>query len=236
MSKTSARDKTGNEPLIRASDVVKDYHDGERVLHVLRGANLTVGRGEIVAIVGQSGSGKSTLLHLLGALDRPTKGRIEIEGEDLAQLGGSVLNRLRLEKIGFVFQFHHLLPGLRAWENVAMPAMVARRPKAESKTSAIALLEMVGMSERLNHRPAKLSGGEQQRVALARALMNDPHLILADEPTGNLDEEMSRQVIDLLWKVTRERKRSLVIVTHEAFIAEKADRVLRLHEGHLRPA
>ncbi|MBN1866263.1 ABC transporter ATP-binding protein [Candidatus Sumerlaeota bacterium] len=235
MSKAGSKDR-GNGAAIRVSGVTKDYHDGERVLHVLRGADLTVQRGEIVAIVGQSGSGKSTLLHLLGALDRPTKGRIEIEGEDLAALGGPALDRLRLEKIGFVFQFHHLMPGLKAWENVAMPALVARRSDTGSKAAAIDLLESVGMGERLNHRPAKLSGGEQQRVALARALMNDPHLILADEPTGNLDEEMSRQVIDLLWNVTREHGRSLVIVTHETFIAEKADRVLRLHEGRLRPA
>ena len=211
-----------SEPVIRTTGLTKDYHDGQRTLRVLRGVDLALDAGEIVAIVGVSGSGKSTLLNLLSGLDRPTEGSIHLEGEDLAAMSAPRVDRLRRDRFGLIFQFHHLLPELRAWENVAMPALIARRPRAEGRRRATELLERVGLADRANHLPGKLSGGEQQRVALARALTNDPAVILADEPTGNLDEAMAAQAIDLLWDVVREGGR--------------ADRVLRLHDGRLAPA
>jgi lipoprotein-releasing system ATP-binding protein len=222
-----------SDPLIQVQGLAKSFHDGERELHILHGLNFRLDVGEVVAIMGPSGSGKSTLLNLLAALDRPTKGSIHVDGNDLTKANSSVLNRIRLEKIGLVFQFHHLLQEYRAWENVAMPAFIAGGSRAASRERAIELLGRVGLADRVEHVPTKLSGGEQQRVALARALMNDPPIVLADEPTGNLDEKTGRRVADLLWDVTREGKRSLLIVTHENGIAERADRVLRLHEGRL---
>lgn len=222
-----------SKDLLRVENLVKTYHDGERELRVLRGVDCAFSRGEAVAIVGQSGSGKSTLLNLIGALDRPTSGKIVLEGEDIATLSMPKLNQLRRERIGFIFQFHHLLPEFRAWENVCVPAWIAGVSPSKAKQKASELLERVGLSERLNHIPSKLSGGEQQRVALARALMNDPAILLADEPTGNLDAETSKQVIDLLWESTRDRDRLLIIVTHERSIADHADRTLTLKEGKL---
>jgi lipoprotein-releasing system ATP-binding protein len=215
-------------------DVKKSYHDGNRELEVLRGVSCSLAPGEVVAIVGASGSGKSTLLNLMGALDHPNSGKILLDGQNLAELPSAKLNAIRRERIGFIFQFHHLLPELRAWENVATPGRLAGRPRAETHKRAMELLEKVGLGDRVHHTPGKLSGGEQQRVALARALMNDPTVILADEPTGNLDPAMGRQVIELLWEMTKKRDRSLVIVTHEKTIADQADRVLRLVEGRLR--
>jgi lipoprotein-releasing system ATP-binding protein len=232
MSKPSTKDGRSC-PLIQARDLAKDYHDGDLTLRVLRGLDFSLTEGEAVAITGQSGSGKSTLLNLLGALDRPTKGAILFNGHDVAAMSGRALNRFRRDSIGLVFQFHHLMPELRAWENVAMPALLARQRPAEAERRARDLLERVGLGDRANHLPAKLSGGEQQRVAIARALLNDPAVILADEPTGNLDVEIGGQVIELLWAMTRNRGKSLVIVTHEQPIAAKADRVLRLENGKL---
>jgi lipoprotein-releasing system ATP-binding protein len=219
--------------LLRVENLIKTYHDGERELQVLRGVDCAFHRGEAVAIVGQSGSGKSTLLNLIGALDRPTSGKIVLENEDLSTLSMPRLNHIRRERLGFIFQFHHLLPEFRAWENVAVPAWIANVSPAEAKKKAMEMLERVGLLERANHIPSKLSGGEQQRVSLARALMNNPDIILADEPTGNLDVETSKQVIDILWQATRDRNRLLIIVTHEPSIAAHADRTMTLREGKL---
>lgn len=224
-----------SEALIQVENLHKVYHDGERELEVLRGIDATFAPGEVTAIVGSSGSGKSTFLNLIGALDRPSEGRILFQGKDLANLGGSILNRIRRRNIGFIFQFHHLLPELTALENVMLPAQVDRQSREAAEKRARDLLGKAGLAERTRHIPSKLSGGEQQRVALARALMNDPELVLADEPTGNLDAEMGKQVIDLLWAMTRERGKTLLIVTHEPEIAALADRTLRLKEGRLLP-
>ena len=222
--------------LLEARDLVKDYHDGERTLRVLRGLDFALRPGETVAIMGQSGSGKSTLLNLLCMLDRPTDGSIRLDGDELVEMPSWRLNQVRLHRIGLVFQFHHLLHEFRAWENVAMPAFVARQPRAAAKRRAYELLDQVGLADRANHIPSKLSGGEQQRVALARSLMNDPAVVLADEPTGNLDVRTGEKVVELLWDETKSQGRSLVIVTHEKSIADNADRILRLEDGKLHTA
>lgn len=221
--------------LLKVEDVSKSYHDGERELKVLRGANLTVGRGEAVAVVGMSGSGKSTLLHLLGGLDVPDKGRILFEGQPLNTHSPAKLDSFRNRSIGYVFQFHHLLPEFTALENVILPALIAGRARAEVEKEARETLSRLGLTDRVKHRPSKLSGGEQQRVALARALINRPALLLADEPTGNLDVHTGQSVIDLMWEMTVKQDRGLVIVTHEPTIAAKADRIMHLFEGKLHP-
>jgi lipoprotein-releasing system ATP-binding protein len=224
---------TNPTPVLEASGLWKEYHDGSRILAVLRGADLTVARGEIVSIVGTSGSGKSTLLHLLGALDRPNRGTIRIAGNDISTLPTRQLSTVRNRHLGFIFQFHHLLAEFTALENVMAPGLIARRPEGEVRNQATALLERLGLIERLTHRPSQLSGGEQQRVALARALVNGPSLILADEPTGNLDTATATTVMDLLWEEVRSENRSLILVTHDPDIAARADRHLRLKDGKL---
>lgn len=228
-------DAGGMEPVLEARNVARSYYDGTRVLQVLRDVNLQVQRGEAVSIVGASGAGKSTLLHLLGALDRATSGTILLNGADISKLNGVQLAELRNTSIGFVFQFHHLLAEFTALENVIMPGLILREEVSQLRRRAIDMLESLGLGDRLTHRPAKLSGGEQQRVSLARALINNPLLILADEPTGNLDVESAGTVIDLLWEKTKASGRSLVIVTHEPEIAHRADRCLRLRDGKLIP-
>ncbi len=221
--------------LLRAEKLVKTYHDGERELRVLAGASLTVDAGESVAVIGMSGSGKSTLLHLLGGLDVPDGGRIIFEGEPLAGRSVAWLSEWRNRAIGYVFQFHHLLPEFSALENVMLPGLIAGRGREEIEETARGLLERLEMGHRLGHRPSRMSGGEQQRVALARALVNQPRLLLADEPTGNLDLKTGRTVIELMWELTAGQGRGLVIVTHEPLIAMRAGRVMRLHEGALHP-
>lgn len=229
---TAAPEKT--RVILQASHVAKDYFDGTRTLSVLRDVNLELRAGETVSIVGASGTGKSTLLHQLGALDRPTSGTIAICGHEISKLNDHDLAQLRTRSIGFVFQFHHLLGEFSALENVIIPGMIlGRASTGDLRKRATSLLESLGLGERLTHRPSKLSGGEQQRVALARALMNDPDLILADEPTGNLDVESAEVVISLLWKYTEESGKSLIIVTHEPDIAKRAHRCMRLREGKL---
>lgn len=220
-------------PLLQASAVAKDYHDGSRTLRVLRRVDLTVQPGEIISIVGTSGAGKSTLLHVLGALDRPTEGTISIHGRNLNQLSPRELAETRNREIGFIFQFHHLLAEFNALENVMAPGMIARRSTPELQKVATDLLARLGLTDRLTHRPNQLSGGEQQRVALARAIVNGPSLLLADEPTGNLDEATAETVIELLWEEVRTAQRSLIVVTHDPDIAARADRRLRLKEGVL---
>lgn len=205
-------------------------------IRVLRGVDLSVSRAEAVAIVGASGSGKSTLLHLLGALDRPTAGSVAIGGTDTGKLSDEEAAALRNREIGFVFQFHHLLREFTAAENVMMPALIAGRNERGARRSATALLRQVGLGERLDHKPAQLSGGEQQRVAVARALVNRPLVVLADEPTGNLDPRTSKGVQDALFGLRARHRVALVVVTHNRELASRAARVLRLEEGVLKDA
>jgi lipoprotein-releasing system ATP-binding protein len=219
--------------LLQAIDLKKSYFDGPRVLPVLKGINLAIPRGEAVSIVGASGAGKTTLLHLLGALDRPTSGEILFDAKSYGELRDTELARIRNRRIGVIYQFHHLLSEFNALENVMIPALINGHGKTEIQERARRILADVGLAERLTHRPAKLSGGEQQRVALARALINNPDLILADEPTGDLDLQTGAAMIELIWQHTVGKGKSLIIVTHDPEIAGKAHRSFRLHDGIL---
>jgi len=219
--------------LIRARDLQKHFHRAGETLHILKGVSLTVAAGEFVAVVGPSGAGKSTLLHLLGALDRPTGGELLYGDRALWTLSDGELSEFRNRTIGFVFQFHHLLPEFTALENAMMPALISRRPPAEAAEAARALLVQVGLGERVQHRPGELSGGEQQRVAVARALVSSPRVLLADEPTGNLDRKTGEEVFALLRLFNRERGVALVLVTHNEALSRQADRILRLEDGRL---
>jgi len=221
---------------VEVSGLNKTYEVGLQRLHVLRDLELSVAQGEMVAVVGASGVGKSTLLHLLGGLDRADSGQIRVSDTDLRALSDRALVEFRNRNVGFVFQFHHLLPEFDAAENVEMPMRIARRPLRESRTRATELLGRVGLAERLEHRPGMLSGGEQQRVAVARALVMGPALLLADEPTGDLDEHTADALHDLLREMHRERGLTSVIATHNPRLAAACDRVLRLEEGRLREA
>ena len=219
--------------LIRVVDLYKSYYDGLTELPVLKGVDLAVKKAQIVAIVGASGVGKSTLLHLLGGLDRPTEGEVFYEGENIFALNDQELDRFRNEEIGFVFQFHHLLPEFTALENVAMPGLIARQESDVAQDRAKELLEYVGLGERLEHRPSELSGGERQRVAIARALVNQPRVVLADEPTGNLDQKTSEAVHDLLWTLNDQFNQTFIIVTHNQALAQRADRLIQLVDGQV---
>jgi lipoprotein-releasing system ATP-binding protein len=221
-------------PLLVAEDVEREYRTGPEVLRVLRGASITVGEGEVVALVGASGVGKSTLLHVLGALDRPSGGRVLFHGDDLFTRGEAGLARYRRQEVGFVFQFYNLLGEMSALENAMLPALIARRPRREARDRAAAALAEVGLGDRLDHRPGEMSGGEQQRVAVARAVMNGPRLILADEPTGNLDPKTSEVVYDLFLQLQAERGIAFLIATHNPELARRADRIYRLVEGRAR--
>jgi ABC-type lipoprotein export system ATPase subunit len=207
---------------------------GTRLLEVLRGLNLTVDSGEFVALRGASGAGKSTLLHLLGGLDSPNQGEILFAGKDIASLPGAELARLRNSKIGFVFQSYHLLPELDALENVCLPARIARVPAKTAESRGRDMLARVGLKERMEHKPSELSGGEQQRVAIARALVNDPELLLADEPTGNLDSHTGEEIIELLTNLHTEKKATLIIATHDAKVAARTPRVIELVDGQIQ--
>lgn len=221
--------------VLEAQGLVREFREGGAVLRVLDGLSLTVGTGECLAIVGASGSGKTTLLQILGGLDRPTAGSVRIAGQDIHALDEEARGVLRNRTLGFVYQFHHLLPEFSALENVAMPLLVRREPVRRAKEQAEALLREVGLGERLSHRPAQLSGGERQRAAVARALVTQPALVFADEPTGNLDGRNAAQVFELMLRLNRERSTSLVIVTHDARLAARMDRILVLEDGRLRP-
>jgi lipoprotein-releasing system ATP-binding protein len=222
--------------VIECRDIHKIFHDGSRELRILRGIDLEVREGELLAITGPSGVGKSTLLHIMGTLDTPSKGDLLIRGKAVTRMGGGVVNRMRNREIGFVFQFYHLLPEFNALENVMMPALCKGGAKKECRERAEALLEKVGLKDRMTHKPGKLSGGEQQRAAIARALFNRPGVVLTDEPTGNLDEKTGAGITDLLFSLNREEKVTLVIVTHEEELAAAADRHVAIHEGRAQPA
>ena len=215
--------------------MAKAYRDGTRTVEVLRAVDLEIAPGELVAIVGPSGSGKSTLLHLLGGLDSPDAGAVVIAGQDLAAFSGPALARFRNRTLGFVFQFHQLLPDFDALENVMLPGRIAGRSPRECATRARALLAEVGLSDRLDHFPGQLSGGERQRVAVCRALLLDPPLLLADEPTGNLDPHTGEHVFELLRTLALRHATTMVLVTHNPEIARRCGRILVLEEGHLAP-
>ncbi len=222
--------------ILEARGVKKNFRGGDATeLQVLVDVNLTVHRGEVVAIVGESGTGKSTLLHLLGVLDEPTGGEIVLDGRSYAALSEEERDSLRNDKLGFVFQFHHLLREFTALENVMMPLMIAGVSDADAHSRAEEGLARVGMAGRMAHRPAQLSGGEQQRCAVARALINDPKVLLADEPSGNLDERHAGLLHDLLFELARDMETALVIVTHNRALSERADRTLVLARGQLQP-
>ena len=221
-------------PVVEARDVFKTYRGGDGgIIPVLSGVNLQVPRGSMTAVVGASGSGKSTLLHVLGALDRPTRGIVLIDGESLQDRSDDELAVIRNRKVGFVFQFHHLLREFSALENVMMPLRIAARSESDARGRAAELLARVGLSARMHHRPSELSGGEQQRTAVARALVTDPTVLLADEPSGNLDHANAERLHDLLAELVRDLEVGMVVVTHNRSLATRAHRILLLEDGHL---
>ncbi|MCC2637959.1 MAG: lolD [Moraxellaceae bacterium] len=222
-----------SEPVLEARGLVKRFEEGPQVLEILHGIDMEVRRGEFVAIVGSSGSGKTTLLHLLSGLDTPSAGEVRICGQDFSRCKEAQRGELRNRHIGFVYQFHHLLPEFTALENVCMPLLLRKGSIAEAEARATRMLVRVGLGERLGHKPAELSGGERQRVALARALVTEPAVVLADEPTGNLDNDTSEDVQALLVELNRELGISFLIVTHDPSLAGKAHRILRMDHGRL---
>jgi lipoprotein-releasing system ATP-binding protein len=234
-SEEAARPGTRNGvPLLAAEEVHREFHMAGARLHILRGVEVELHAGEILAIMGASGAGKSTLLHVLGGLDRPDRGRVLFLGEDIFRLNETALARFRNRNLGFVFQFHHLLPEFTAEENVMMPGLIMKNPPGEARRRAAELLAEVGLAERLGHKPDELSGGEQQRVALARSLYARPRLVLADEPTGNLDPDTARGLHELMYTLARRHGQAWVVVTHNEQLAELADTRTRLDDGVLR--
>lgn len=223
--------------MLRADNVHKIYKDGKRELQVLKGVSLELRKDDIVAIVGPSGAGKSTLLHILGGIDKPSSGRVFLDNSDFYSLDDAKRARFRNQKIGFVFQFYHLLPEFTALENVMLPALIKRQETKDKlqglKNRAEILLEDVGLGKRMHHRPGELSGGEQQRVAIARALVNNPKVLLCDEPTGNLDSEMGREILNILFNLNKKHKTAIVIVTHDKEIAKKAHKIIEMKDGRI---
>ncbi len=223
-----------NEPLLSARGIHKTYILGKRSLDVLRGVDIELEVGDFLALRGASGAGKSTLLHLLGGLDTPNEGQVRLAGRDLGALTRRELARLRNQEVGFIFQAYYLLPELDALENVCLPARMARTSAAEAEARGRELLSRVGLADRLEHKPYELSGGEQQRVAIARALINQPDLILADEPTGNLDSHTGEEIIELLCSLRGEKQTTLIMATHDAKVAARAPRVVELVDGQIQ--
>ncbi|WP_194437739.1 lipoprotein-releasing ABC transporter ATP-binding protein LolD [Vibrio fluminensis] len=219
--------------LLQCRDVTKTYHEGALETQVLKGVSFELKRGELASIIGTSGSGKSTLLHVLGALDDTTSGQVTFLGQELSKLSSNKQAKLRNRHLGFVYQFHHLLADFTALENVAMPLLIGGMKAAEAKLKAQALLDKVGLSHRVDHRPSELSGGERQRVAIARALVNSPDLVLADEPTGNLDHKTALAIYDLMRELNRESGTAFLVVTHDGELAAKMDRQLHMQDGLL---
>lgn len=225
-----------SNPILTCTGLSKIYQEGKQATQVLTDLSLHINKGELVAIIGSSGSGKSTLLHLLGTLDTPTEGTIEFDGRNIASLSERERNRIRNQQLGFIYQFHHLLPEFTALENVAMPQRIAGVNAKQAEQRANQLLQRVGLAERVSHRPSELSGGERQRVAIARALANKPALVLADEPTGNLDEKSADSVYELLRELAQEQGTAFVVVTHDRELAAKLDRQLEMRLGKLENA
>lgn len=224
---------SNNDIVLRASNIAKVYDEGDLKTDVLADVSFTLKRGETLAIVGASGSGKSTLLHIIGGLDTLTRGEVEVEGKNLSSLSDADRGRVRNRSMGFIYQFHHLLPEFTALENVCMPLLIRGVAIAEAEKQATALLARVGLSQRLHHKPGELSGGERQRCAVARALVTRPAVVLGDEPTGNLDEGNAAQVYDLMLELNREIGTSFILVTHDNRLAKRMDRTLELHNGML---
>lgn len=219
--------------VVKTMDLEKKYRLGEIVVHALRGVSMELERGEFVVVVGSSGSGKTTLLDLIGALDKPAKGKVYIDGKDLTAMSERELTWLRRKKIGFVFQFYNLIPVLTAFENIELPMIVAGVPKRKMRERTQELLETIGLVDRANHRPDELSGGEQQRIAIARALANQPSIVLADEPTGDLDTATGSEVMEVLREMSKREKVTVIVVTHDPVIAEMADRILEMRDGKI---
>ena len=222
------------EAVIQCQNVGKTYDDGSLKVEVLRNIDFQVASGEGIGIIGASGSGKSTLLHILGGLDKPTSGEVKIQGQGLNSLSQVAIGRLRNRHLGFVYQFHHLLPEFSALENVMMPLLVARKSRAEAQAAAAEILEKVGLGSRMTHRPGELSGGERQRAAIARALVTKPDCLLADEPTGNLDRKNATHALEMMLELKHELGTALIVVTHDEQLAKRFDRVLTMDDGSLR--
>ncbi|MBF0784710.1 lipoprotein-releasing ABC transporter ATP-binding protein LolD [Muribacter muris] len=220
--------------LLRCVNLSKSYQEGENATQILKNVSFSMNCGELAAIVGSSGSGKSTLLHTLGGLDQPSSGEVFIQGQSLQQLSSNALAKLRNQHLGFVYQFHHLMADFSALENVMMPMLIGRQNKTEAKDRAEKMLQAVGLSHRIAHRPSALSGGERQRVAIARALVNQPALVLADEPTGNLDQKTTESIFELISQLNQEQQIAFLLVTHDLNLANKLNRCLLMQDGVLR--